>query len=62
MEKLYDNVFFMWVMLFTVTPIGIILMWRNSTFKKFKKIRATLIFSMLYIGAVLQIISNIFST
>lgn len=58
MRKWYDNVFFIWIMLFTITPIGIILMWENSMFEKWKRIRATAIFSVLFIAAIIQLISS----
>lgn len=54
MGKLYENELFMWLMLFTITPIGIYLMWKNLIFSKWKRVRATIIFMFLFSAAIIQ--------
>lgn len=51
--KFYEKMWFMWLMLFTVTPVGIFLMWKYDRYHKIVKIIISIFFGFTFLMFVI---------
>jgi hypothetical protein len=51
-KKFYEKKWFTWVALFTITPVGIICLWRYKHYKTIPAIIFTLIFGIVFLSVI----------
>lgn len=57
-EKFYDKTWFMWVMMLTITPIGIYLLWKHKRYSKNARVALSIFFAIIFLFAVKDVNKN----
>ncbi len=52
-QKFYDKTWFMWVMLFFITPIGIFLLWKNKRYHNVVRIALSIFFGFMFLVIII---------
>jgi ABC-type sulfate transport system permease subunit len=55
---MYQKAWFMWFWLIVFTPVGILLMWRQRRFTKFKRIIVTLIATAYFVFPIVAVMTT----
>lgn len=51
-KKFHEKTWFMWVMMFLITPVGIVLMWKNNKYKPVVRVLISVVFGFMFISAI----------
>lgn len=52
-EKFYEKLWFAWVMLFTIVPLGIFLLWKYSHMRKVPRVIVSVLFGFIFLLALI---------